>query len=309
MKISVKKDTHTGEQPIRVLKHNLTTRLVERNEEYIKSLHSDFRLNKEIKYHIANLPLVENQTPYIDESGMINIHESYLSYVWCVSYYFFVLHEEGIAIPNSIYRNLPVHKSHNPELINEAKELFDYAKSLIRVFDSWEKEKLPNPEYYDEDTSQGWYILRNNDLFVESLNFILYHESAHAEFEHIKKIKSEKLDGNEVKSLELEADTRAIELILSNGRNRNASELGIVFGLASMLFFSNNLSGGSRHPNIDKRLENAIELFNLKDDSPIWTMLVLFLKVWSEQFGLGLKNQPAYNTYKELYYDLIMQIN
>ena len=46
MKVSVKKKSHVGEQPVRVLKHNLTTRLVERNEEYIKSLQSDFRLEK-----------------------------------------------------------------------------------------------------------------------------------------------------------------------------------------------------------------------------------------------------------------------
>jgi len=66
MKTSVLKEVHNGEQPIRVLKHNLTTRLVERNEEYIQSLHSDFRLNKSIAYHIANLPLIDKQIPFID---------------------------------------------------------------------------------------------------------------------------------------------------------------------------------------------------------------------------------------------------
>ena len=80
MKKSVKKDVHNGDQPIRVLKHNLTSRLVERNEEYIKSLHSDFKLNKCIQYNIADLPLVSGQTPYVDNNGTINIHETYLSY-------------------------------------------------------------------------------------------------------------------------------------------------------------------------------------------------------------------------------------
>jgi hypothetical protein len=308
MKINVKKDTHNGEQPIRVLKHNLTTRLVERNEEYIKSLQSDFKLNKNIKYHIANLPLTENQTPYIDENGTINIHETYLSYVWCVCYFFFVLHEEGVAIPETIKRNNPVHKLQNPELITEAKKLFDYAKSLIVSFDIWDKENLPNPEFYDEKSVEGWYILKTNDLYVEVLNFILYHESAHAEFEHIKKLKSEKIRVEERKLLEIEADTRAIELILSNGRNKIVSELGITIGLASILFFKNNFSGGSKHPDIDKRLENAIKIFNTNDDSPTWTILVLFIKVWDEQFTLGLINQAYYNTYKDLYYDLISQI-
>jgi hypothetical protein len=96
-------------------------------------LHSDFRLNKSIKYHIANLPLVNRQTPFIDKKGMINIHETYLSYSWIVCYHFFVIHEEGFAIPDRLKRHLPVAKPHTPELINEAKELFDYGKSLISV--------------------------------------------------------------------------------------------------------------------------------------------------------------------------------
>jgi hypothetical protein len=308
MKVSVKKEVHKGEQPIRVLKHNLTTRLVERNEKYIKSLHSDFRLDKNIKYHIANLPIVNEQTPFIDDKGMINLHETYLSYVWIVCYYFLVIHEEGLAIPDCVKRNLPTHKPHNPELIPQARELFDYGKSLIQVFSSWDKEYFPNPEYFDEQTSEGWYILRTNDLYVEVLNFILYHEIAHAEFEHIKKITKANLTNGERKILEIEADTRAIELILSNGRSRNVSELAIIIGLASMLFFSNSLYNGKEHPNIDTRLENAIRIFNPLADSPIWSFLALFLKVWDEQFTLGLTNKSDYNDYKELFYDLLSQM-
>ncbi|MBN9285594.1 MULTISPECIES: phage exclusion protein Lit family protein [unclassified Flavobacterium] len=308
MKNSIKKDVHTGTQPIRVLKHNLTTRLVERNQEYIKSLHSDFKLNKKINYHSANLPLIEGQLPFIDENGTINIHETFLSYTWIICYYFLVLHEEGFAIPDQIKRNISTHKLPNNQLLTEAEILFDYAKLLISVFEPWDIENNPNPEYYDEETEEGWYILRNNDLFVEVLNFILYHETAHAELEHIKKIKSQNLTYEERKPLEIEADSRAIELILNNCRNRNVLELAIIIGLASILFFKNNLNGGKKHPNVDQRLENAISLFEPAEDSPIWTMLSLFLKVWDKQFNLNLKNQPIYDTYKELFYDLLNQV-
>lgn len=308
MKKSVRKNTHSGEQPIRVLKHNLTTRLVERNERYIKDLHSDFRLDKNIKYHITDLPLVKDQTPYIDNNGMINLHETYLSYVWIVCYYFFVIHEESLAIPDRIKRNLPVAKPHTPEIIPQAEKLFDYGKSLIWKFSSWDKENLPNPEFFDEETNEGWYILRTNDLYVEVINFILYHESAHAEFKHINKVTTEDLSDNEIKTLEIDADTRAIDLILSNNRNRNVSELAIIVGLASMLFFKNNLDGGAVHPNIDDRLENAITLFSPMDDSAIWSMLSMVLKVWGEQFDLGLIQKKDYNDYKELFYDFLTQL-
>jgi len=59
---------------------------------------------------------------------------------------------------------------------------------------------------------------------------------------------------------------------------------------------------------VDQRLENAISLFEPAEDSPIWTMLSLFLKVWDKQFNLNLKNQPIYDTYKELFYDLLNQV-
>lgn len=308
MKTSVKKETHVGEQPIRVLKHNLTTRLVERNEKYITLLQSDFRLNKNIKYHITNLPLIDKQTPFIDEEGIINLHETYLSYVWIVCYHFFVLHEEILAIPDLIKQGLPTPKAQNLQLVKDAEELFSYGKSLIVSYSSWDKDNLPNPEFFDEQTEEGGYILRTNDLYVEVLNFILYHETAHAEFEHIKQKNEKELKNQEQKNLEIEADTRAIELILSNGRNKNISELAITIGLASMLFFRKSLDGGSKHPNIDTRLENAIRLFSPKEDSSIWTMLALFLKIWDKQFALGLAEQPAYDTYKELYYDLLSQM-
>lgn len=308
MKTSIKKHTHTGNQPIRVLKHNLTARLEERNEEHIKSLQSDFKLNKNIIYQSNNLPLNQSQLPFIDDKGTINIHETFLSYSWIICYYFFVLHEEGFAIPDHIKRGVKTPKEHNPELIKPAEELFNYAKLLIVSFDVWDIENLPNPEYFDEDTPEGWYISRTNDLFVETLNFVLCHEIAHAELEHIRKIKEENLSNEERKNLEFEADTRAIELILLNCRNKNASSLSIAIGLASLIFFKNNLNGGNKHPNLDQRLENAIHIINPEEDSSVWTMLSLFLKVWDKQFNLGLRQAASYDTYKELYYDLIKQV-
>jgi hypothetical protein len=308
MKVSVLKNTHTGQQPIRVLKHNLTARLEERNKKYIESLQSDFRLNKNIKYISENLPINVGQKPKIDSNGIIHLHETFLSYVWIVCYYFFVLHEEKYAIPNCIKNNLPTPKPHNPELLPIAKELFDYGKSLVTLFSVWDKDNLPNPEYFDEQTDEGYYIFRTNDLHVEVLNFILYHEMAHAEFEHIKKRTIGNLTNEENKPFEIDADTRAIELILSNCRNRNVSELAIIIGIASMLFCNSTLDGGKRHPNIDTRLENAIGIFNLLDDSYNWTFLALFLLVWDEQFTLGLKKESTSNNCKEIFYDLLSQV-
>lgn len=307
MKTSVWRETHTGNQPIRVVKHNITTRLSERNEEYIKQLQSDFRLSAGIKYHINELALFENQMPFIDQDGVINIHETFLSYTWIICYFFFVLHEEGFAIPDHIRRGESVHKMPNPQLLEEARELFNYGRSLIVAFTPWDKELFANPEYFDEETDEGWYIQRTNDIFVEVLNLILYHESAHAELEHINQVTTRKLSDEERKQLELEADTRAINLIMSSFRSSVMTELAIAIGLIAMIFSKRNLHGGKKHPRLDERLENAIAILNPAEDSSIWPMLSLFLKEWSTIFNIQLVQQPAYDTYKELFYDLLKQ--
>ncbi|WP_430933228.1 phage exclusion protein Lit family protein [Saccharicrinis sp. 156] len=307
MKISVRKDTHTGTQPIRVLKHNLTHRLVERNENLIKQLQSDFKLDKEIRYHIAELPLIDRQTPFVDENGQINIHETFLSYIWSISFCVFVLHEEGIAIPDQIRLGNPLHKKHNPDLINVAKEVFDYAKSLVMVFSEWDKEVLPNPEYYDSTSDEGWYIERTNDLYVEAVNFILYHEVAHAKLEHISKIETNNYTNNELKELELEADTLAIRIMLENCRSTLSTGLSLIIGLASMFFSSRSKKGGKEHPDIDVRIENLIKLISPEDEHPIWPLLVIFMKLWDEQFTFNFSHKTHYQNYREFYYELIKQ--
>lgn len=307
MKTSTKKETHNGIQPIRVLKHNLTHRLVDRNKELIENLQSDLKLNSNIAYHIAELPLISKQKPYIDQNGLISIHETFLSYTWIITYSMFVLYEEGVAIPDQNKRGIPTHKKQNLELFELVKELFDYSKSLITSYSKWDKEYFPNPEYFDEDTEEGWYILRANDLYVEAVNFILYHEIAHAELQHINQKISKKLDETAIKKLELEADTRAIELMFLNYRNKYNTELAIIIGLASMLFSSPNLSGGNSHPDLDKRIENYLQIVKPEVESPLWAFLVIFMKLWDEQFNHNFIYKTEYNDFKELYYELLEQ--
>ncbi|CAM3679099.1 phage exclusion protein Lit family protein [Elizabethkingia occulta] len=307
MKKSVRGKNHIGIQPIRVLKHNLTTRLLERNEEFIKLLQISSKLSDSISYVGKELPLRNKQTPRVDKDGMIYIHETYLSYLWMISFSMFVLYEEGIVIPDQVKRGIPTHKNQNIELIKLTEELFDYAKSLVRVYSKWDTEYFPNPEIFDEKTDEGFYIPRANDLYVEAINFILFHEIAHAELEHIKKRVENNLEGESVKTLEIEADSRAISLLLGNCREPLVSHLAIVVGLASMLFVSQDLSGGNDHPDVDVRIENALDLINPSEDSSVWAFLVLFLKLWDKQFSHNFVTDTHYRNFKELYYELLEQ--
>lgn len=307
MKVSVKKDVHNGIQPIRVLKHNITTRLVDRNEKYIEELLMNSKLDKKIEYHIAELPLSEKQTPSINEKGTISIHETFLSYIWIICYYFFVLYEETLVIRDAI-RMGKRPKKHNRELCERAKELFDYGISLIKTYSDWDKEYLPNPEYYDKDDEEGKYIEKTNDLFVEVMNFILYHEIAHADLEHIKKRVENNLTNDDVKEIELGADRKAANQILSFKRSQIMTELSIVIGVASLIFFKNNLSGGKWHPDINIRLNNIINVFKPDDEHSLWAILCLVIKNWSNQFTLGLDEKGSYDNYKQLYDHLLSQV-
>lgn len=308
MKTSFYKPIHSGIQPIRVLKHNITHRLTERSEDLIIELHLDRRLAKHIKYHVEETSLANYQMPYIDSDGVINIHETFLSYIWIVSYTIFILYEEGIAIPDQILKGLSPHKNQSPEIINLTLELFDYGKSLITSYSTWDKDYLPNPEYYDPKTTEGWYIERANDIYVEVINFILFHEIAHAEYKHIYQVVEGKLTNEERKKLELEADSRAIELIFMQTKSTIASEVSVLIGFAAMLFFQKSVCGGIKHPNIDTRINNYLSLRKPDDENVIWAMLVVFLKLWDIQFNHGFVHRKNYDNFREMYYELASQI-
>ena len=307
MKKSFLGEKHIGLQPIRVLKHNLIERLEIRSKEFIELLQKDLLLSENIKYTSYPLPLVNGQTPYVDRDGMIYIHETYLSYLWMITFSMVVMYDEGIAIPDQIIRGTPTHKKQNLELLGLAEELFDYAKSLVTAYSKWDINYFPNPEFYDANTEEGFYIKASTDLYVEAMNFILFHEIAHAELKHIEQRNSNNLEGDGVKALEIEADSRAIVLLLKNHRNLKISHLAITVGLASMLFMSRDLSGGNSHPDIDVRIENAVNIIKPAEDSPVWAFLILFLRLWDQQFSHNFVNSTNYNSFKELYYELMEQ--
>lgn len=309
MRKSVLHSNHTGIQPIRVLKHNITHRLADRHEELIKNLHVDLKLSKHIRYDSKNVSVKKDkQMPYIDEHGVIHIHESFMSYIWIVSFTIFILYEEGIAIPDTILKGGTPYKNQNLTLIESAKELFDYGKSLLTSYFPWDKEYFPNPEYYDRKSEEGWYIERTNDLYVEAMNYILFHEIAHAEYQHVSQKVGGNLKSEQIKVLEMQADTRAMELILANCRSRIVTEISILVGLASMIFFKDNLSGDEEHPDVDERINNFLSIVKPDNDNVVWGMLVVFLKLWSEQFGFDFSHGKIYNNFREMYYELAAKL-
>lgn len=181
-------------------------------------------------------------------------------------------------------------------LVELTVELFEYGRSLIGSYSAWDKKYYPNPEEYSED--EVFYIIRTNALFTYAINFILCHEFAHVEKGHVVEINTRSVPNEERIIFEKDADDMAIELILKgrDGSNNKTLEYGALFGLLSLLFFKKNVQGKDRHPDIDHRINNYLDKLNPPENSQLWGIAAVALRLWDEQFGIGF-NYPidAYN--------------
>ena len=317
MKTNYKTENHNGVQPIRVLQHNITRDFENLSPEFLKlarELADNGVLNPGISYFMDEEPIIysnqhyKGQTPFVNQYGKIALHETFLSYIWIISYSMWVLYEEAVYKPN--YNLINGEKIHEIDLtiIEKTKELFQYGKSLIVSYSSWDKEYLPNPEEYSDE--EEYHILRTNGIFTKAISFILCHEYAHIEKKHIQNILTREVSNDERKIFEKEADDRAIELMLSakNGENDKTIDLGILMGLASMLFFKSDVEGGAHHPDTDSRITNFLEKLDIADDDNLWGIASLFFKLWEEQFSLSFTWAKSVGTFKELFYDTLPQV-
>ncbi|MFN3641088.1 MAG: phage exclusion protein Lit family protein, partial [Flavobacterium sp.] len=217
-----------------------------------------------------------------------------------VCYSMLVLYEEAIAkvSQNQVSKTL-LHEI-DKEKIDKAQELFNYAKSLIVMFSEWDKNNLPNPEEYSAE--DVFFIERANGLFVYAMNFILCHEFAHIELEHIEKRKQGQNSTSDILKFEKEADARAMELVLNgiNDKTKLSAEIGVLMGLCCMLFFKQK-SETTTHPATDDRIHKLIEKVNASNADPHWGIAVLAFKLWDDQFVKNFNWPKSVHDLKELY--------
>ena len=219
-----------------------------------------------------------------------------------------VLYDEAVAKPMQNFQQQKEVNKINTELINLTEELFQYGLSLIEFYSKWDKTYFPNPEEFAEE--EEFYIYRANSLFVFASAFILYHEFAHVEKEHLSQINQKVVLSQERKKFEKEADDRAIDLMLQgrDGKNNKSIELGILMGLASILYFRKNVYGENTHPDTDARIKDYLEKLNPSNEEPIWGIASLFLKLWDNQFNHNFNWPKHVNDFKELFYNTLNQL-
>ncbi len=314
------RDTDFGTQPVRTQHWMIVYMFQNTNPTFyaeIKDLIAKGKLSGKLGIIYGEEPIRlhdgKYQTPRANgKTKEIEIHETFLSYLWCCTYSLYVTFLETIDYPqcnfNAGYETYTI----SEENIAIAQEMFDYARHLIVDFTIWDKDKMPNPERLLAE--KRIYIEQTNCFYSEAMKFILCHEFTHLE-RHLDQINGETTTSNYL-VFEIEADNIAIDKMKAGmsympipiaQSHRLAIEIGAIIGVLSMLFFRATTEG-IRHPNTEDRLTNVLERLDLIENDAAWAIACVGLKFWDSQFGHNFVWKENPNSYKEEYYAIIQQI-
>jgi hypothetical protein len=297
--------SHTGIMPIRVLQHNLIHAFENMNPEFLKlskEIVDTLGLDPGIRYSANEEEVRSPGVVY----GKMAIDESFLSYVWCVTFSL-----------TALYAELIVKKSHNDYVGKEEKVLnmlllrkafavWEYAVVLLREYRVWPKD-LPNPENYEDEYDE--LIGKVNGLYLVAMEFVLAHEFAHIELRHNSRV-DPLLNLDEQNTLfEKEADERAISLVLAgrDGTNETTIRMGLLIGLCSLLFFS-GVTKGNAYPDTDERIEAILRIINPDPQDAMWGIATLAYKLWDRLYDKKLLWTDGLETPKALYYSIKRQV-
>lgn len=304
-------DTHPGTQPIRVVSNMSIYMFIQSHPGFSTELQEQIRvgkLNPKVEFIYGEEGIRHetiSHTPRVDvKTKSIQIHETFLSYLWCITYAIYILYLETVDYPavNKIagYTKYPISEAN----IKRAREMFEYAKSLIAYYSPWDKDNLPNPEVYMAENRN--YVEQTNIFYTEGIKFILAHEYTHLKL-HIDQVNEETTITSYL-AFEQEADDEAVDNTLKGVTEMTKFGIsGIITGLLSMLFFSANTTG-VRHPNTEDRITRALERLPIADEHHAWGFACIGLQLWEEQFNLRFDWLPNPSSPKQQYYHLIDQV-
>jgi len=305
-------DVHPGTQPVRIVHHMLTYMFAHSYLGFLDELKKeieDGKLNPEIDLVFAEEAIRHDHgyhTPRASkETRAIQLHETFLSFLWCVTYSVYVLYLETIDFPaiNVLtgYDKYPV----SDKEIELAKEVFEYGKSLIAYYSPWNKDNLPNPELFLAE--KRTYPEQTNLFYTDAVKFILAHEYTHLK-SHIDYIDENTPESYYLK-FEYEADDTAIKNSLKGATPASVYAVcgGIVIGILSMLFFKATTTG-EKHPNTEDRLTNALKQLPDVENELTWGLACIGLELWEAQFELNFEKPVDLKSKKEQYYHYIEQI-
>lgn len=254
-----------GEQPIRVF----YLMILNEFEEIKKILMIQFPesdLNSlKLSFLTENIKAIG---PSVNKSR-IQIHDSFLSFLWCYCY-------------SSITIMPDRDKEFNENELNKAYSLLEYSKKMIfDQYQDWPKE-LPNPENHNGHNER--YIAVANSLFMTSILIILFHEFAHIVLKHVDQ-KDRSIQ--KMREMEYEADKFAIDFIKKSTPSLNEETINasIILAISSLTFSIDKFNDSRYHPEPEDRLTEILEYLSYPFDDHIWNIATMTLLEWMLHFG------------------------
>ena len=310
--------TPMGTQPVRVLEQEILGWFEGKYPEFrseLEQIISASGASRAIKYCCDEAPIITPNgdvlTPYV-ENGQICLHETFLSYLWALSYSIMVIFDEKLHGPKT--GEQPPHGKPIGHFLQYGYDVLEYGLSLVKDYKSWPAD-LPNPDtnwYKGEDS---YFPTRANGIYLAAVDFILCHEIAHVECGHLKKMaeaqsKGEYLTKQEIKAGEIEADAWALERVIRGVRDptlRTSVGFGTVAGLASILFLGTELTS-SDHPDTDNRIRAVLEGLGEKKIGSLWGIAAAYYMAWSIHYKIGLYFKGEFDTYGDFVDEIERQL-
>lgn len=288
---------HKGELPVRVLSHNwinwfenITPNFKEEAKGEI-----DFRnLKAGLIYHFDKSQITE--CAYINPNHQIELYENYNQFLWCICYSLLVLFDKGIQEP-ILCKNYTGKLDFNNPYIRNSINIFNNGFDLLNTYKDRQFYQFPNPEKYNK--YDKYYIEKVNAIFCAAMVFILLHEYAHQFLGHLdNNYKSE-----EPQNDEYACDEYAIDKMSSKLSTKESStyKFGIIAAISSLIIYDKSLEGGEMHPDIDERLEMAMNKMKIEDIHYLWGVASLTYKLWGIKYNKDIEMPPVFNNYKHLF--------
>lgn len=247
--------------------------------------------------------------PFADlDSREISLYESHLAFLWAFIYSSFVIYEEGVQKP-LLEGSFEGKINFEDPLMRRALELQKWAIQFAHSFSEWDRSSLPNPDHVYEN--ERFYVERVNNIFLQAVSFLIFHEYGHLVLNHDANAGSEW-----ILEQEKDAETFAASFFVdeqSTEKERRVLGVSIVLLYASNIFLPERISGlwQINHPHLHDRIRNGIGFLNLQDDES--KFYIYYLATISLQTYLSTKDvhfeKRELETAEDLFFEYLDRID
>lgn len=237
------------------------------SESRLDELHNQGLIHRGIFFNPEETFL---KTPKVNLiTKQIEIQQVYMSFLWCLIYNFILLNEVSQTLAKENLHVIQIN-DRTTDKLDQMNDLTGWAFSLKEEFSPWPS-SIPNPTWSDQKIKMA------NELFVQVVTFLLYHEIAHLGNRHISYLEiinkpNENLTDNELtelKMLEVEADNYAFDMLVGPDLNESTynQTMGAVMAVISNLYVVKTPIQliQVRHPDIDTRIFNIMNKIKFDD--------------------------------------------